>query len=144
MHLTPSSVCCLARLSLMHLFVGVRKKNKTPAYLPRSRFAQKCCQVEPDRCGGLDQRQTTPSLSSLIPPYKSLSITAAAVVPLVSVCRRGRWGRTFGREEGRGGVKRPSFLQLETLQAAAACVVHHALTYRRPPWWSTALARTVD
>ncbi|TNN84884.1 hypothetical protein EYF80_004929 [Liparis tanakae] len=42
-----------------------------------SRWAN-CCQVEPDRCGGVDPQQTTPSLSSLIPPYKSLSITAAA------------------------------------------------------------------
>lgn len=45
-HLTPSSVCCLARLSLMHLFVGVRKKNTCIS--PSQPF---CSEVLPSRTG---------------------------------------------------------------------------------------------
>lgn len=78
MHLTPPSVCRLARLSLMHLFVGEEKKNTCISLSQLN-----CSEALPSRTGqmwGRDLQKTTPSLSSLIPLYKSLSITAPAVV----------------------------------------------------------------
>lgn len=97
MHLTLPSVCCLARLSLMHLFAG--KKNKTPAYLSPSWIAQKCCQVEPDRCGDWIRRRQlhhSPHSSLYINLCLSRLLQLSSWIPLVFVCCKGHRGRAFG------------------------------------------------
>lgn len=81
MHLTRPSVCCLARLKLDASVCGEERRKKKNTCISLSQL--NCSEVLPSRTGqmwGLDLQQTTPSLSPLIPVYKSLSITAAAVV----------------------------------------------------------------
>lgn len=110
-----------------------RKKKKNTCIS----FSQlNCSEVLPSRTGqmwGLNLQSTTPSLSPLIPPNKSLSITAAAVVlwiPLVFFlsATKGVWE---GHLEMRNKLK-TAFLLLLLCRSRATCVVCHAMTYHCP------------
>lgn len=114
------------------LWRGEKKKKKgTCISLPQLN----CSEVLPSRTGqmwGRDLQQTTPSLSPLIPLYKSLSITAAAVVlwiPLVFVCCKGRRGRALGRCRGKWKCKNKRV-------AAALHAVHCSTAGQEQHVWS--------
>lgn len=98
----------------------------------------------------LDLQQTTPSLSPLIPLYKSLSITTAAVVlwiPLVFVCCKGhlgkgiwKWGREVKTRRQKRGCCCSTCCALQVrsnmcgpscLDVSSSCAVEHSHPHSR-------------
>lgn len=143
MHLTLPCVCRLARLSLMHLFVGEGRKNTCISLSQLN-----CSEALPSRTGqmwGRDLQKTTPSLS----PHSSLHINLCLSRRLQSSSESHSFlSAAKGIEEGRDddeeerGKKTKSgaaALCVVRCRSGATCVVHHALTYRQAMRWHRAI-----
>lgn len=98
MHLTLPSA---AWLSLAWCICLCRKKKKAPAYLSQLN----CSEALPSRTGqmwGLDLQETTPSLSPLIPFYKSLVYRCSCFWNPISFCLLQRtFKEGHSKKEGR-------------------------------------------